>query len=80
MFNELSDGFEIFKLENIENSIGPGETKYIIAHFRPLTNMTYKLNLILHYTDDINVGKEKITIIMSRKSCYIIHNFRQFFS
>ena len=62
-FNELSDGFEIFKLENIENSIGPGETKYIIAHFRPLTNMTYKLNLILHYTDDINVGKEKITII-----------------
>ena len=61
-FNKLNF-FEIFKIENYEGSIGPGESKYLIIHFRPLINIEYKLDLTLYYTDEINTNKLKITIL-----------------
>jgi len=51
-FNE-KNGFPIFQLENIEGSISPGDVKYIICSFRPLTNKSYTLNLPIYYTDDV---------------------------
>ena len=62
-FNQLNYGFEIFKIDNYEGSIGPGESKYLIIHFRPLVNIEYKLDLNLYYTDEVNTNQMKITII-----------------
>ena len=61
-FNKLNC-FEIFKIDNYEGSIGPGESKYLIIHFRPLINIEYKLDLTCYYTDEINTNQIKITII-----------------
>ena len=61
-FNKIHENFDVFRLENYEGAIGPGETKYIIAYFRPLANINYKLDLTLHYTDDNRVSSEIITI------------------
>ena len=61
-FNRIHN-FEIFKVENYEGSIGPGESKYLIFHFRPLAEFEYKLELILYYTDEVNTSQMKITII-----------------
>jgi len=62
LFNEKNDNFEIFTIDNNIGSIGPGDTKYIIAHFRPLTNKFYQMELTLNYTDEINLYTKKITI------------------
>lgn len=51
-YNDIN-GFPIFQLENIEGSISPGDVKYIICSFRPLTNKSYILNLPINYTDDL---------------------------
>ena len=61
-FNKKNDNFEIFTIDNNIGSIGPGDTKYIIAHFRPLTNKFYQMELTLNYTDEINLYTKKITI------------------
>ena len=61
-FNHENDNFEIFKIDDNIGAIGPGDKHYIIAHFRPLTSKFYKLELVLHYTDEINLYTEKITI------------------
>ena len=61
-YNKIHENFDIIKLENYEGAIGPGETKYILAYFRPLANINYKLDLVLHYTDDNRVSTETITI------------------
>ena len=61
-YNKIYENFDVFRLENYEGAIGPGETKYIIAYFRPLANINYKLDLTLHYTDDNKVSSEIITI------------------
>ena len=61
-FNEFHE-FEIFKIENYEGSIGPGESRYLIVHFKPLAEIEYKLDLDLYYTDEINTSQMKITII-----------------
>jgi hypothetical protein len=53
-FNIINDDFEIFKLENIEGPLSPGETTYIIGSFRPLTNKYYKVEVPLEYTDGNN--------------------------
>ncbi len=53
-YNNKNDGFPIFKLENIEGSLGPGDVKYVIGHFRPLTNKFYKVTFPIFYTDDVN--------------------------
>ena len=62
-FNKIHENFDVFKLDNYEGAIGPGETKYIIAYFRPLSAMEYKLKLILYYTDDNKTGQEEIIIV-----------------
>ncbi len=62
-YNEFNKGFEIFKIDNYEGTIGSGETKYLIVHFRPLADIEYKLELTLYYTDEINTSQKKITII-----------------
>ena len=62
-FNKIHENFDVFKLENYEGAIGPGETKYIVAYFRPLAHIDYKINLTLNFTDDNKVSSEKITII-----------------
>ena len=61
-FNEFHE-FEIFKVENYEGSIGPGESKYLIVHFKPLAEIQYKLDLNLYYTDEINTSQMQITLI-----------------
>ena len=61
-FNEIHN-FEIFKIENYEGSISPGESKYLIFHFLPLAEFEYKLDLNLYYTDEVNTSKMKISII-----------------
>ena len=53
-FNEANDDFIIFKLENSEGSIGPGDFKYIAVFFRPLTSKEYILPLMVYYIDDNN--------------------------
>ena len=62
-YNKIHENFDVFKLENYEGAIGPGETKYVVAYFRPLANIEYKVNLTLNYTDDNKVSSEQITII-----------------
>jgi len=61
-YNKMHENFDVIKLENYEGAIGPGETKYIIAYFRPLSSINYKLDLTIHYTDDNKVSSEIITI------------------
>ena len=61
-YNKIHENFDVIKLESYEGAIGPGETKYILAYFRPLANINYQLNLTLHYTDDNKVSTEIITI------------------
>ena len=58
-FNEENHNFEIFKIDEIEGSIGPGDYKYIAVFFRPLTSKEYILPLTVYYIDDINHGKEE---------------------
>ena len=61
-FNEFNKGFEIFKIDNYEGTIGPGESKYLIVHFRPFADIEYKLDLTLYYTDEVNSSQMIITI------------------
>ena len=61
-YNENHKGFEIFKIDNYESTIGPGESKYLIVYFRPLADIEYKLDLTLYYTDEVNSSQMKITI------------------
>ncbi len=58
-FNEENHNFEIFKIDEIDGSIGPGDYKYIAVFFRPLTSKEYILPLTVYYIDDINHGKEE---------------------
>ena len=61
-FNKIHENFDVFKLENYEGAVGPGETKYILAYFRPLADFYYKLIVTLHFTDDNRVSSEQIII------------------
>ena len=61
-YNKLYENFEVIKLENYEGAIGPGETKYIVAYFRTLAEVNYKIDLTLRYTDETRVFEEIITI------------------
>ena len=56
-FNEFHHEFEIFKMDNTEGTIGPNESKYLNAYFRPLSDIEYKLKLNLYYTDDNTAGQ-----------------------
>ena len=56
-FNEFHHGFEIFKMDNTEGTIGPNESKYLNAYFRPLADIEYKLKLNLYYSDDNIAGQ-----------------------
>ena len=56
-FNEFHHGFEIFKMDNTEGTIGPNESKYLNAYFRPLADIEYKLKLNLYYSDDNTAGQ-----------------------
>ena len=62
-YNQFHHGFEIFRIDNYEGTIGSGEAKYLIVHFRPLADIEYKLELTLYYTDEVNTSQKKITII-----------------
>jgi len=61
LYNKENDEFTIFKLENVEATLSPGDIKYIIGYFRPLTKKNYKLTVPIEYSDDIN-GNIKETI------------------
>ena len=56
-YNELNHGFEIFKMDNTEGTIGPNENKYLNTYFRPLADIEYKLVLNLFYTDDVTANQ-----------------------
>ena len=62
-FNEFHHGFEIFKLDNTEGTIGPNESKYLYAYFRPLADIEYKLKLDLYYSDDNTAGQLEFFLI-----------------
>ena len=51
-FNKNNDNFEIFKIDQIEGNIGPGDLTYIPIFFRPLTSKEYILNLNVGYADE----------------------------
>ena len=62
-FNEFYHGFEIFKMDNTEGTIGQNESKYLNAYFRPLADIEYKLPLNLYYTDDVTAGQINFYLI-----------------
>ena len=62
-FNEFHHGFEIFKMDNTEGTIGPNENKYLNAYFRPLANIEYKLKLNLYFTDEVTAGQINFYLI-----------------
>ena len=62
-FNTQNDDFPVFKLENIEGPLSPGETAYIIGSFRPLTNKHYQVEVPIEYTDGNNGTQEDIIIL-----------------
>ena len=62
-FNEFHHGFEIFKMDNTEGTIGPNESKYLNAYFRPLADIEYKLQLNLYFTDDNTAGQMNFFLI-----------------
>jgi hypothetical protein len=63
-YNTINDDFPVFKLENVEGSLSPGETSYIIGSFRPLTNKHYRVEVPLLYTDNMN-GEQEDYIVLS---------------
>ena len=62
-FNEFHHGFEIFKMDNTEGTIGPNESKYLNAYFRPLADIEYKLKLNLYYSDENTAGQIEFYLI-----------------
>lgn len=65
-FNEENDHFEIFKMESMEGTIGPGDLKYLPVFFRPLTSKEYVMNLLVHFTDEMT-GESSIPITIKGK-------------
>jgi len=53
-YNKDNDDFTIFKLENVEGTLGPGDIKYVIGYFRPLTRKKYFLSVPIEYSDEVN--------------------------
>ena len=81
-YNKLYENFDIIKLENFEGAIGPGETKYVIAYFRTLAEVKYKIDLKLQYTDETRVFEETITIqgegyLPLKKELFIQNNSKE---
>lgn len=62
-FNTKNDDFPVFKLDNTEGPLGPGEVTYIIGSFRPLTNKEYKVMIPIEYSDGINGNIEDRIIL-----------------
>ena len=62
-FNNDNDHFEIFKIDSIEGSIGPGDVMHLPVFFRPLTSKLYTMNLLVHYTDE-QTGPSNIPIVI----------------
>jgi hypothetical protein len=60
-FIELYNGFEIFKIDNYEGTVAPGESRFLTVYFRPLSDVEYKLDLNLYYTDELNTSQIKIS-------------------
>ena len=65
-FNDDNNNFEVFKVNSTEGSIGPGDLQYLPVFFRPLTSKEYVMNLLVHYTDEIN-GVKAIPITIKGK-------------
>jgi hypothetical protein len=56
-YNNANDDFEVFKIENESGVIGPGDVKYIIGFFRPLTDKLYSVDVPITYHDNIHPPK-----------------------
>jgi len=62
-YNTKNDDFPIFKLDNTEGPLGPGEVAYVVGSFRPLTNKEYRVIVPVEYSDGINgVIEDKIIL------------------
>lgn len=59
----------MFKVENESGVIGPGDVKYIIGFFRPLTDKHYSVDLPITYHDNIHPHKTS-TITLCGKGNY----------
>ena len=70
-FNEENNHFVIFKVNDTEGSIGPGDLQYLPVFFRPLTSKQYTMKLLVHYTDEIN-GVKSIPITIQGKGYHPI--------
>jgi len=64
-YNMMNDDFPVFKLENVEGSLSPGETSYIIASFRPLTIKHYSVRIPILYTDNQSNNHQEDFIVLS---------------
>ena len=62
-FNTKNDDFPVFKLDNCEGPLSPGEVTYIIGAFRPLTNKNYTVEVPIEYSDGINGNIEDKIIL-----------------
>lgn len=62
-YNTMNDDFPVFKLENVEGSLSPGETSYLIGSFRPLTNKHYQVTVPIIYTDNMNAEQEDYIVL-----------------
>jgi hypothetical protein len=69
-YNKNNDNFTIFKLENVEGTLGPGDVRYIIGYFRPLTRKEYILSVPIDYTDEIPQHSDRREEIILRGQGY----------
>ena len=72
-YNRINDDFEVFKIENESGVIFPGDVKYIIGFFRPLTDKHYSLDLPITYHDNIHQPKNLIITLCGKGNCYFIN-------
>jgi len=64
----MNDDFPVFKFDAIEGTLGPGDIKYVVAQFRPMTIKNYEIKVPIQYTDDIH--KERVEYITIKGQGY----------
>lgn len=61
-FNMKNENVNVISVENLDGILGPGDIKYLLVYFRPISHQDYELKLIVYYTDDTSVYQIPIVI------------------